>query len=97
MSAYVNESRQQASGPLAVLMVLGGLVWMAVVVWFLGYGLERAEIVAAQGVIAEPSSAQVVVAYMLAVLFALPGAGLIVYGLARLRRAGGHGRGEASG
>ena len=77
-------------------IILSGIVWIAVVAWSMGYFLDRADVVVAEGLIREPSTAQVVVAYLSAVIFALPGVGLIVYGLVRRQRAGGHRHDEVS-
>ena len=71
------------------MAMAGGIIWVIVVTWFLFYSLSRVDAVAAQGDIAEPTTAQIVMAYALAVIFALPGAVLAYYGFVRKRLAGG--------
>ena len=86
MSTLTEEHPRQVASPLWLAFLAGGVVWVAIVAWFLFYSLGRATVVAAEGIIAEPTSAQVGLAYAMAIVFALPGVGLVVYGLARRRQ-----------
>jgi uncharacterized membrane protein len=81
-------------GVLWLVWVLGGLLWLAVVGVSLSLALESADAAAADGVIGDPEHARVFVAVASGVVFGVPGVGLIIMGVRRLKR--GRSGGEAA-
>ena len=63
--------------------VAGGALWVLVTAWVTVALFQGASDAADQGLIAEPQSAQVLVAALSAIIFGMPGVALIVYGWRR--------------
>ena len=61
----------------------GGVLWVLVTVWVTLALFQGASDAAEEGLIAEPQSGQVLVAVLSAIIFGVPGVGLIVYGWRR--------------
>jgi hypothetical protein len=69
----------------SIAAVLGGALWLVLVVWVVLFGIEAARDAAADGAIADPSDARVVTVWVSGAVFSLPGLGFIAYGIRRHR------------
>ncbi|MCY4449496.1 MAG: hypothetical protein OXE02_11725 [Chloroflexi bacterium] len=63
--------------------IAGGVLWVVVTLWLTLALFRGASDAAADGIIAEPQSGQVLVAVLSAIIFGVPGVALIVYGWRR--------------
>ena len=63
--------------------IAGGVLWVVVTLWLTLALFRGASDAAADGIIAEPQSGQVLVAGLSAIIFGVPGVALIVYGWRR--------------